>query len=84
MKEPRKVLYFDDLDLLESIYPHCMQCGDTGDVLDLDLLKEKYGKEMPLKVIKKLLVCQNCGKNDEIILRVISNEAMPNLGVEVV
>ena len=84
MKEARKILYFDDLDLLERLYPYCMKCGKTGSVLDIEALKRQYGEQMPLKVIKKLLVCDFCGKNDEIILRVIANEAMPDLGTELV
>jgi len=84
MKEPRRINYFSNLDLLENIHPHCMRCDKTGIALDEESLEKQYGKDMPLKVIKKLLVCKSCGKNDEIILRVISNEAMPNLGTEVV
>lgn len=84
MKEPRRINYFGDLDLLEKLYPHCMSCGKTGVALDEEKLAKQYGKDIPLKVIKKLLVCKNCGKNDEIILRVISNEATPNLETEIV
>ena len=84
MKEPRRINYFSDLDLLENLYPHCMRCGKTGAALDTESLEKQYGKNIPLKVIKKLLVCMQCGKNDEIILHVISNEAMPNIGTEIV
>ena len=84
MKEPRRINYFSDLDLLEKLYPHCMSCGKTGVALDEDKLAKQYGQDIPLKVRQKLLVCKNCGNNDEIILRVISNEAMKNLGMEVI
>lgn len=71
---------FNDLDLTERLYPHCMHCNHTGDALDADKFKKRFGKDVPLELIKILLVCKLCGKSDEIILRVISNEAIPMLG----
>lgn len=81
MTEPRKIKSISDIDLMESLYPHCMRCHETGVALDTKELTNRFGLDVPLTVIKKMLVCEHCGQNDKIIfrLRLKSNETMPNL-----
>ena len=42
---------FNDLDLTERLYPHCMHCNHTGDALDADKFKKRFGKDVPLELI---------------------------------
>ena len=80
MKEIRTITTFNDLDLLEQLHPYCLRCGHTGDALDKGKVKEQLGENVSIELLKKYLVCKVCHKKDEIILRVISNELMEELG----
>ncbi len=84
MTGARKIKTFSDLDTTEHLYPHCIRCHKTGDALDVNKLTANLGRDVPLTVIKKLLVCKHCGQNDKIIFRLKSNQTMPTLSEEVI
>ena len=71
-----------DLDSLEKLYPYCMRCEYTGEALVTNELKELFGENAPLELVKRCIVCKNCGKKDEIILSSISDEDMPSVAQE--
>lgn len=79
MAEPRQIKTFSDLNFTERLYPHCIRCHKTGDALDAYKLTYRLGEDVPLTVIKKMLVCQYCGKKDGLILRLIPNETKRSL-----
>ena len=76
----RVITTINDLDLLEQLYPYCLRCEHTGDALDKEKIKGQLGDNVSIESLKKYLVCKVCYKKDEIILRVVSNELMSELG----
>jgi hypothetical protein len=71
----RIIQSFKDLDLLEQLQPVCTDCGHHGNVID-----EKYLTQNKLLITDLLhkLKCNQCGSKD-VTLKLISNEAMPQL-----
>ena len=71
----RIIQSFEDLDLLEQLQPCCTNCGHRGSVID-----EKHLTENKLLITDLLhkFKCIQCGSKD-VTLKVISNEAMPQL-----
>ncbi len=63
------------LDLLEQLQPYCTDCGHRGNVIE-----EKYFKQNKYLITDLLhkLKCNQCGSKD-VTLKLISNEAMPQL-----
>ena len=68
-----------DLNPLENLYPYCLRCERTGESLDRDKLIQRFGDSAPLELVKGFVVCGKCGKKDQIILSIISNEELPDL-----
>jgi len=74
---------FNDLDLLERLYPVCNYCEHIGKPLNEKKIKELYGIEISVVYLMHKLRCTKCGSKD-IYLRIVSNEEMPHLGGQAV
>ena len=70
---------FNDLDLLERLYPICDHCSHIGNPLDEDVIRNAYGDEVSIVDVMHKLICAECGSKD-VYLRIVSNVEMPHLG----
>lgn len=71
----RIIQSFNDLDLVEQLQPYCMDCGHCGNVIDENYLTDN--KLLITDLLHKLK-CNQCGSKD-VMLKIISNKAMPQL-----
>ena len=69
-----KLTTINDLKPSEQLRPHCVRCDKIGDALDMDKIKKRFGEGAPIELVSKYIVCKECGKKDEVVLRLTSNE----------
>ena len=69
-----KITTINDLKPSEKLLPHCVRCDKTGEYLDMDKIKKRFGEGVPIELVSKYIVCPECGKKDEIVLQLTSNE----------
>ncbi len=69
-----KLTTFDDLRPHEKIQPYCMRCDKTDEELDTDKISEQFGEGVPIELVKKYIVCKQCGKKDKVVLRIVTNK----------
>ncbi len=74
---------FNDLDLLEHLYPICNHCLHIGNPLDEIAIRKAYGDEVSIADYMHKLKCAKCGSKD-VYLRTVSNVEMPHLGEQAI
>jgi len=74
---------FNDLDLLERLYPVCDYCEHIGKPLNETKIKQFYGDYISIVYLTHKLRCTKCGSKD-IYLRIVSNPEMPQIDEQAV
>ena len=70
-----KISTINDLKPFEQLHPHCRRCDKTDNALEIDKVKKRFGEGVPIELVSKYFVCTECGKKDEIVLKLVSNES---------